>query len=100
MKTFFTLFVRIAHQLDVSWNEIRGEGAISIWKSLVKHTGLTALDMSWNSIGQHNGENPPPEDLATATSSNSDGKASPPKSPPKSSAGKRPGTVAPGSSRY
>lgn len=36
----------------MSWNEIRGDGAICVWQALQDHVGLTALDMSWNSIGQ------------------------------------------------
>jgi hypothetical protein len=80
----------------VSWNEIRGEGAKSICHALADHSGLTALDMSWNSIGQHHGEGLATAEDHPSSPAHSDRKSSPPKSP----VGKRPVNTAPGSSRY
>lgn len=42
--------------MDISWNELRSQGASSLWKALYDHPTLTALDLSWNSLGIWNSE--------------------------------------------
>ena len=41
--------------LDLSWNHLRGKGAVAIGKSIQRNIGLKRLDISWNGFDHQGG---------------------------------------------